>query len=230
MAIYAVCMRLAGLASFLLMAWSSAAGAQVRDEDFCRNGLFTIVNAPIGLARVIGTSRAWFLEDMDGCPNAEARCRQQAYVVPGDRVLVGNARGNYLCVYYPSRGGGTAGWMDAARLRRIESEPNPPLSAWVGRWSDEGDPRIRIARRGRRLTVEGEAFWPSRNPSAEQFPGGPNVGRVDEPLEVTGNAAHARECNISFVLLGDYLVGADPDRSCGGMNVSFSGVYRRKRR
>ena len=120
--------------------------------------------------------------------------------------------------------------MEAARVSRIEVDANPPVSAWVGRWSEEGNPRIRIARRGRRLTVEGEAFWPSPNPSPDQFPGGPNVGSVDEALEVTGNSAHARICNISFVLLGDYLVGADPDRSCGGMNVSFSGVYRRQRR
>ena len=45
-------MRIAGFASFLFLAWSSAAGAQPRDEDFCRNGRFTVDNAPVGLARI----------------------------------------------------------------------------------------------------------------------------------------------------------------------------------
>jgi hypothetical protein len=120
--------------------------------------------------------------------------------------------------------------MDAARLRPIAINPNPALSEWIGSWSDEGNPRIRFARRGDGLTVDGEAYWPSPNPSPRQFPGGPNVGSVSEPVRVSGNTARAAECNITFTLLGDMLVAEDPDRSCGGMNVSFTGVYRRERR
>ena len=221
-------MRLFRSASFLLLASSSAAVAQ-NDEEFCRNGLFTISNAPIGLATISGRGRAYFLEDMDGCPNAEARCRQGSYVIPGDRVLAGNARGSYVCVYYPSRGGGTAGWMEATRVRRLAANPSPPLSAWVGTWSDEGNPLVRFRRRGAGLAVEGEAYWPSRNPSPQERPGGPNIGGIDEAVRVRGNVAHAPECNITFTLLGEFLLGADPDRQCGGMNVSFSGVYRRGR-
>jgi len=222
-------MNLARSASFLLFLASSAAAA-ADDEDWCRNGLFPIQSPSPGLAVIAGRGRAYFLGDMDGCPSPEARCRQRTYVVPGDRVVTGQARAGYVCVYYPSRGGGTAGWMDAARLTAREVDQNPPLSAWVGQWSENGNPRIRFVRRAAGLLVDGESYWPSPNPSPRDYPGGPNEGAVSEAVQVRGNSAHASECNITFRLLGDLLIAADPDMSCGGMNVSFSGVYRRERR
>lgn len=213
----------------LLLAISTAASAATPDDELCRNGLFTVQPDPIELAVITPGGRSWFLEDMDGCPSAESRCRQRAYVVAGDRVLTGRTRGRYVCVYYPSRGGGTAGWMDSARIRRIAVDRDPPISAWLGRWSEDGNPTVRFVRRGTDLEVEGEAYWPSRNPPAD-FPGGPNEGSIGGIVRVSGNVAHEAECNIRFTLLGDLLVVADPDRNCGGMNVSFSGVYRRERR
>jgi hypothetical protein len=214
--------------SLLLLATPSAVFAQ--DEGFCRNGAFPIENNPVGRGVIVGEGRAQFLTDMDGCPSAEARCRQSAYVIAGNRVVTGRSNGSYVCVYYPSRGGGTAGWMDAARVRPVATNPNPPLSEWIGRWSDEGNPRVRFFRRGADLVIEGQAYWPSPNPSPRDFPGGPNEGSIDEPVRVSGNSARAGQCNISFTLLGDLLVAQDPERSCGGLNVSFTGIYRRERR
>ncbi len=214
--------------SLLLLATSSAAFAQ--DDGFCRNGRFPIDNHPVGLAVIAGSGPARFLTDMDGCPSPEARCRQGAYVIPGNRVVTGRSNGSYVCVYYPSRGGGTAGWMDATRLSPVATNPNPPLSAWIGRWSDEGNPRVSFRRRGAGLEVEGEAHWPSPNPSPREFPGGPNEGSIGEPARLSGNSARAAECNVSFILLGDLLIAEDPEGTCGGMNVNFTGVYRRERR
>lgn len=214
----------------LLLSASSAAGAMTEDDGACRNGMFPVQNPAVGLATIGGSGRAYFIGDLDGCPNAEARCRQRAYVVPGDRVVTGRSNGAYVCVYYPGRGGGTAGWMEAARLVPAPVDPNPPRAAWLGNWSDEGNPRVTFERRGNDLAVEGEAFWPSRNPSPRDYPGGPNDGTIGETVQVNGNRARAAECHISFTLLGDFLVAADPDMQCGGLNVSFSGIYRRERR
>jgi hypothetical protein len=214
----------------LLLAASSAAGAMTEDDGTCRNGIFPVQNEAVRLATIAGSGRAYFLGDMDGCPNAEARCRQRTYVVPGDRVVAGRSRGGYVCVYYPSRGGGSAGWMEVGRLEAVATDPNPPLSAWLGSWSEDGNPRVTFERRGSGLAVEGEAYWPSRNPSPRDYPGGPNEGTIGEILQVSGNRAHAPECHVRFTLLGDFIVAADPDMQCGGMNVSFSGVYRRVRR
>jgi hypothetical protein len=77
------------------------------------------------------------------------------------------------------------------------------------------------------LMVEGEAAWPSFVPSNEDRPGGPNIGEIDEAVTINANRASAQQCEISFTLLGDVIVAADPKRQCGGANVSFTGVYRR---
>jgi hypothetical protein len=216
----------APLLAFLLFAASSPAMAEV-DDGFCRNGIFGVENPTLGLALVAGKGRAYFLEDMNGCPNAAPRCRQQSYVIPGDTLVTGRSKDRYVCVFYPNKGGGSAGWMESSRLRQIPVRRNPPLREWVSKWSDLGNPEVRFYVRRGKLMVEGDSYWPSPNPPLSERPGGPNVGNISEPVRVTGNRAHAPDCNISFTLLGDLLVAADPDMQCGGVNVSFTGVYRR---
>jgi hypothetical protein len=39
---------------------------------------------------------------------------------------------------------------------------------------------------------------------------------------------NSTECLVRLWLIGDYLMAED-NRNCGGMNVSFIGVYRRSR-
>jgi hypothetical protein len=207
---------------------SSAAAAD--DDGFCRNGGFAIENSSFGLAKIDGDTRAYLLDDMDGCPSGRTGCRTRGYVIPGDLVVTGRDRNGYRCVYFPNRGGGSAGWLDPRRLKPIPVAADPPLSAWVGRWSDHGNPTARIALRRERLFVDGESYWPDPDPPLKQFPGGPNMGGIGGPLRVKGNRAHEDECNVDFTLVGDFMVGSDPDMKCGGMNVSFSGVYRRERR
>lgn len=217
------------LPSLLLFAVSSPAAAAI-DDGFCRNGIFGVENPSVGLAVIAGKGRAHFLEDMNGCPNGESRCRQNSYVIPGDTVITGRSQGRYVCVFFPNKRGGGAGWMESVRLRPLPVSQNPPIREWVGQWSDLGNPEVRFYVRRRKLMVEGDSYWPSPNPPLSERPGGPNVGNISEPVRVTGNRAHATDCNISFTLLGNWLVAADPDMQCGGMNVSFTGVYRRIRR
>jgi hypothetical protein len=219
-------MRIA--AGGVLLCWSAAAAAI--DDDFCRNGSFPVEHAPFALAAVGGNGRANFWGDMNGCPAAEARCRENTYVVPGDRLVTGRVRGAFTCAYFPNRGGGSAGWIESRRLRAVAVAPRPPLSAWLGQWSAEGNPMVRFRVRRKQLTVDGDSYWPSPNPSLEERPGGPNIGSIAGPVRRSGNQAREPECNVTFTLLGDLLIGADPDMKCGGANVSFSGVYRRQRR
>lgn len=211
----------------LLIAAPSAAAAAPADDGACRNGTFGIENGAVGLGMVAGNGRASFVSDADGCPSAAARCRLKSYLVGGNEVVTGRTRGNYVCVFYPHKGGGTAGWVERARIKVLPVQPNPPVSAWLGNWSDEGNPLVRFYRKQGKLMVEGSAAWPSFNPPLKERPGGPNLGNIGEAVRLSGNRASAPECHISFTLLGDLIVGADPDMQCGGMNVSFSGVYKR---
>ncbi|MNI57350.1 hypothetical protein D3C73_1124050 [compost metagenome] len=78
------------------------------------------------------------------------------------------------------------------------------------------------------LHVEGDAYWPSANPTPAQRPGGPNIGAVSAQAVPRGAQVDFVEdtCTVHAQLLGDVLIAAD-NSECGGMNVRFNGVYRR---
>ena len=214
------------IAVLLLISATTASGASPGDEDWCRNGLFP-TEPPFGLAQVTGTGGAYFYEDADGCPDRGAGCRQAAYVVSGDRVVTNRSHGAFICAFFPGRGGGTAGWMPVGRLRTLAVAANPPVAQWLGRWSREGNPEIRITSKAYGLAVSGQAYWPGPVSTAE-YPS-PHIGEIDGRLTRKGSRAHygdADDCEINFTLLGDLLVAGD-NTNCGGANVSFSAVYRR---
>jgi hypothetical protein len=213
----------------IALAIPTAAAAADEDDGFCRNGGFPIENSTFGVATIQGAGRAYLLDDMNGCPNASPKCQTHTYLITGDRVVTGRTRGGYVCAYFPNKGGGSAGWVDPKRLKQMPVDAKPPLSAWAGYWSDNGNPTARFSVSKGELVVDGDSYWPQRNPSLKDYPGGPNVGDISGTLKVSGNSAHEPDCNVDFTLVGDMIVGRDPDMQCGGMNVSFSGVYRRDR-
>ena len=192
----------------------------------CRNGLFAS-EAPFQLATVSGSGRSHFVKDMDDCPSDAASCRESAYVVPGDTLIVSKLRGAFACVFYvPSQ---TAGWMRADRLEVMPVQPPPAASAWIGHCEGEfGAQSLTIAPdAGGALRITGSAFWPARPEDTDY--GSVNIGQLDGSMVLLGNRARyddENECAANFTLLGDYLVVGD-NRQCGGMNVSFTTVYRR---
>jgi hypothetical protein len=220
-------MRRLAIASLTLLALAGAAHAEDLD---CRNGGFPSEQDQFGLAKVAGQGRLYFLGDSDGCPNDGPACRSKTYVVAGDTLLTGRIHGAYLCAFYPNRFGGTAGWVRRDRLTPVAMTA-PPLQAWIGHWAD-GDNTIDLSRRGKGLKVSGEAYWPSANPSVEERPGGPNIGSLDGLITPQGGRARLADeypdgCRATLTLVGPFLVASD-NGGCGGMNVRFDGIYRRR--
>ncbi len=221
------------LGLLLVLCWAAPrAGAQ--DEggnpaNWCRNGAFTRDASEFKTARVTGRkgTRVYFSGDEEGCPGASAKCRQKAYLVPGNEVLTSRTFGDWVCAWFqPTRGSETVGWLPSERLSISEPAARPPLGAWLGAWSFyDNSLRLSRARRAGALRVAGDATWVGVNP------GNVHVG------EVSGEAAPAGyvltvggedDCRLTLRLVGPYLVAADNKR-CGGVNVTFDGVYRRKK-
>ncbi|HYH84841.1 MAG TPA: hypothetical protein VEX60_05115 [Pyrinomonadaceae bacterium] len=219
----------------LLLVLCAPAFAVAQDEgnpaNWCRNGAFTNDAKEFKLARAIGDkgARVYFYGDDEDCPKPGAKCRQKAYVVPGDALIVSRTFGDFVCAWYqPSKGSETVGWIAASQLSVTEADKNPPLASWLGAWEFYSNAlNIRRGAKAGLLRVEGEAFWHGVNP--ENI----HTGAVDgEGLPAAGVLTLAPDddiCKITLRLIGEYLV-ADDNGDCGGANVTFDGVYRRKKK
>jgi hypothetical protein len=213
-----------------ILCCSLASLAAHADEAMCRNGSFAD-GTSFGLAKVVGARRTYLRSDTAPCPDDSTACRGQSYVVPGDTVLTGTSRGGFVCAFYPGKRGGSAGYVRQTEIAAQPAEANPALSAWAGNWAD-GDDTISLRVRGSQLAATGNAYWPSADPSLKERPGGPNLGEMSGTAAPNGNTVvfagkDADDCRVQLTLLPPYLLASD-NSNCGGANVRFDGVYRKK--
>jgi len=185
------------------------------------------------LARVLHGSRAVFYhgEEIEGCPGPTAKCQRRAFVVAGDVVLIGEVRGSLVEAFYTDAGGRpTHGWLARSALTPI-SPPQPTSLSWIGHWKyDEADIDISAGKRPGNIKAEGRALWGMHDPDRVKR-GAVNDGEFAGEATLTGDHIQFIDtdyegCRVSMRLIGPYLVAAD-NLGCGGLNVSFSGIYRR---
>lgn len=124
------------------------------------------------------------------------------------------------------------GWMLLLLLalpgQVMERQEAPlPLRSWLGVWRDGGNV-LRITREGAGIRVVGEAIWQGYGDNMHEgaFNGATQAGTrqvVVDDVDMPG------DCRLALLRLGDTLVAADPGQSsCGGVNVTFTGTYRRE--
>jgi hypothetical protein len=206
--------------------------ARADDTVPCRNGTFPAQNGVFALAKVVGAPRTYLRSDLSPCPDDSIACRGRAYVVPGDTVLTGAVNGPYVCAFFPTRNGGSAGYV---RQEEIAAQPvasTVPLDAWTGEWWN-GDNSIALSDNGTGLAASGHAYWPSANPSSRDWPGGPHIGDMSGAAAPRGNTVvfgsqdDPTDCRVTLTLLPPFLLAVD-NTNCGGANVTFNGVYRQR--
>jgi hypothetical protein len=212
---------------------------------------FTTASCPaddwVGLAMIGGElPRASFVspstEKLRECPSAAPACRLTSYLVPGDRVLVGSGIDGYRCVTFRSTDGRqTSGFLSSAALVD-QSTASPALADWAGRWVRDDETSITIKVKGAALSLSGQATWGAHDPERVKR-GGVNTGEIDTVATPRGSliaigsgydgasppdVTKVDDCRARLRLFGPYLVIED-NTGCGGMNVSFTGVYTRRR-
>jgi hypothetical protein len=203
------------------------------------------------LASVASTGRVHFVKggEQAGCPNASAACAMGAFVIGGDAVVVSTTSGDYACVTFtgrPPKAVVTSGFLPRTQLGA--PAPQAPLnvaSAWSGAWQSGDEQTITIKPKpDGRIALHGEATWGAHDPERVKR-GGVNVGDIEVEASIAdGVVGFAMDddgttkpfdfkpgdnneiCRIKLWRLGPYLVVEDNVR-CGGMNVTFTGVYRR---
>ena len=212
-------------AAFAMASLAAATARAQGDEQSCRNGLFPTSEAKIGRAQVIGKGRLVLLDDAPGCPAQTTKCRANTTsVAAGAELLTGHRLGAYVCAFDPVKD--NAGYVESARLKPLPVDASPPLKAWVGAWRQYDD-KIELTAKGASLVVSGEAYWPSAHAANANEGDLSGTATPKGAVVVFADSSDPDACRATLRLVGDVLVAAD-NQNCGGMNVSFSGVYRRK--
>jgi hypothetical protein len=189
-------------------------------EPHCDISTFTPANTAFqkGVASGEKGERAYFYNGGDGCPS-EA-CSRKAYVIAGDTVLVGGTSTDWACAAFVGARGAVTGWIAKRQLALNPTNPNPSLAAWGGEWKSGRNSLSIQAQSGGSISVDGLALW-GDGPA-------PNVGEVQGAATPAGNRATVKDgpCQVTLTLADDWLIASD-NNQCGGLNVTFSGVYRR---
>lgn len=210
--------------------------------------------AEVHLVRVKTGEKRFFYrtEETTGCPALTARCRRKGYVLAGDVLLAWSSRGAFTEVeFVTAKGQHSSGAIETAALEAVAEppSPSPSRSAWIGQWTRDSEAHLTIEAIGKTgsLRVKGFALWGSSDPVRVRN-GGVNTGELDGYFVPSGawggvlengteqldwrrgfpfNAEDDYACQAQFRLLGPYLIVYDDGGHCGGVNVTFSGIYRK---
>jgi hypothetical protein len=225
----------------VLLPWAILPGREAYAAQGDCWGVTLSANEELALGRVTTTPRVNFLANpaqTPGCPSAESACRLKAFLVPGDDVLIVARDGPSVCATFKSpRGAETNGWLPRAALSLPTPKP-ASAQAWVGKWRRDGEAEIDLRSHDDEVEASGQASWGGSDPQRVRE-GAVHTGEISgkgEPRDgiltigyADGSAPpppNGSDCAARLRLLGRYLVVED-NGACGGVNVSFTGVYVR---
>jgi hypothetical protein len=226
------------LATFMSLLVTTAQGAPVTCEDSLKE---------IVLARVISTqTRVNFIAGPDrrkpACPSPESTCKLKAFVVPGDEVLMNPGEGPFVCATFKSQNGVvTRGFLPRESLQTVQLEPTS-AQKWEGKWLRDSEAEIVISSHEDEVEVSGTATWGGNDPQRVKV-GGVHAGELEGSGKPRGQVlaigydpeqtdflpsedAAPDICATRLELHGPYLTVED-NGGCGGVNVSFTGLYVR---
>src|SRR5271168_2300316 len=122
---------------------------------------------PFSIGKITGAKpRIYFVKNVSdnaACPADTDACQDNAYLIPGNLVMLGKTNAAYACVAYESaqakRPLWTNGWLPAASLSPVAPAPAPARADWTGDWRHASG-AITIANGANgTLTIRGEAFY-----------------------------------------------------------------------
>jgi hypothetical protein len=171
------------------------------------------------------------------CPDASSACREKAYLVPGDLVVLGQKLGDFVCADYPGAKIVRSGWLpvDAVATATFEASPE----AFAGKWR-RVEAEIEISLKYGTLQAVGEATFGALDPARVKR-GAVNMGNFEGALALNGGVAiypsepigakdpDPYRCKVRLTRAGEMLIVQD-NNQCGGANVTFIGYYFRAKR
>lgn len=217
--------------SLLVFAPRAPAQLEGNPENLCRNGFFPRESSTYRLAKIKGAKgeKIYFFGDQrDDCP-ANKSCRLKSYLVPNDEIIVSRTFGNFACSWFqPKKGTETVGWIPLENLEYVAQNAEITIADWLGNWRYYNNSiNIMTGKNLGLLRITGDAIWKGLGDNV-------HTGELDDEAEPQGNTLKIGEkssdefaCRVTMRLVGRFLVVSD-NLNCGGANVTFSGVYRKK--
>jgi hypothetical protein len=224
----------AGLGSVIFsgVAWA-AVGEHECNEPQGNANLSNIVLGRVAAPKVNFVANE---SDKAGCPSAQAACRKKAFVVMHNLVLFdgSSAKSGFVCgTYIGKTGRETDGWLPVADVKPVAT----PAPDWIGKWKRDTSADIEIKRKSAGAAdLSGNATWGQGEGTNE----GDISAAIDPRRNVQGfgtasdqqtqtayGKGDPQACAAIFKQLGPYLFASD-NSDCGGMNVTFSGIYTRR--
>lgn len=221
--------------------------AFAEDDGNCYNPLKLSEGFNPTLATVSSTEPKTFFRrnrsSDKSCPSEGATCRSKAYLVPNDQIFAGLAQGDYLCVAKVSpKGRVTTGWLRKGDVAPVQT-PAITTADWLGTWTAP-EQKIVITR-GKRagpLSFDASATFGALDPervkrgavnmgdfAAEWKPEGAFLAfAIGDKGAVSLDKGEEYSCKVHMLRVGPSLIVED-NGTCGGLNVSFTGVYAKKK-
>lgn len=168
------------------------------------------------------------------CPSVEPGCRDKAFLVAKDLVVIGRKFDEFVCADYWTAKSARSGWLPAIALSPAKVSVDP--ADWSGDWK-RVEAEIKITNAGGALTAQGSASFGALDPDRVKR-GAVNSGEFSGPLvladgqatftdkDVDPNKPDSFGCRVRLARAADSLFVQD-NGQCGGANVSFTGLYKR---
>jgi len=170
-----------------------------------------------------------FRDDDLGCPES-AKCVERAYVVAKDALFVAKANEEWACAWFTGKRTEQVGYLPLKSVQVIRST-EPKLTDWSGVWRyDSNEIKIHADKRGR-LHLSGLAIYEVYGPDGEFVTA--NTGEIQEIVRPNGETlafgdkSDPSNCAGHMQLISGHLIVTD-NMYCGGMNVRFDGIYRKR--
>lgn len=179
--------------------------------------VFQATELRTGLVKSEAGPRLYFHQSGTDCPGGKA-CQAKAYLVPGDRVLLIEAEGPFVCAVFRGAKRDTGGWLPRAGLIINTPSAVPTREDWLGRWVLADNLILVEPKAGDRLFFKEWAFTPPYSLSdfdLETVPKGSTV------------VYRFAQCAITLRWV-DGLIVVNNTLGCTGAGNSFSGIYVRR--
>jgi hypothetical protein len=211
---------------------AALADEQPKVERECLSYDTAYENAPLFAVKTSpGEQRAWLYKKTEPCPKDKpCGSRQKVYLVSGDVVFAGPPNRGFRCAYYGRPNGKiVAGFIPIDNLKALAEDPSMSIEFVIGTWNYENDSiGIKAAPAGQ-VTGDGQASYQTAETVNEgSFSAQAPLAAGQKEL-VFNEGNDESSCVVKLHRRGPYLVASD-NANCGGLNVSFGGIYTKARK